>query len=328
MKLSSSPISIPSPLLLLLLAPSASATFDCKNIVADNVKFNLGELKGAHTVLTTEFTPPSFHNTTFTVDICAPLKRVKDVKKEEKCPLGTWICALEHTTSGETKLLERVIPIADLGKIDPKPLRLSKSDSHDDKKKEKEGLRLTMQGGSYDGHKQKAIIEFLCDQGLTGTEGEMSPPEGEEYEDQPKDGRKIRREEEADDGEKVTDGPQQISKEGAALIFNSYETEGDKEDVLRLTWKTKFACETQETAPPASGHWGFFTWFVIIVFFGTAAYLIFGSWINYSRYGARGWDLLPHGDMIRDIPYLLKDWVRRLINTLQGSGSRGGYSAV
>lgn len=63
-------------------------------------------------------------------------------------------------------------------------------------------------------------------------------------------------------------------------------------------------------------------------FLVTAAYLIFGSWLNYNRYGARGWDLLPHGDTIRDVPYLLKDWTRRVLNTIQGGGSRGGYSAV
>jgi hypothetical protein len=63
-------------------------------------------------------------------------------------------------------------------------------------------------------------------------------------------------------------------------------------------------------------------------FLCTAAYLIFGSWLNYNRYGARGWDLLPHGDTIRDIPYIFQDWLRRVINTLQGAGSRGGYSAV
>jgi len=63
-------------------------------------------------------------------------------------------------------------------------------------------------------------------------------------------------------------------------------------------------------------------------FLVTAAYLIFGSWLNYNRYGARGWDLLPHGDTIRDVPYLLKDWTRRVVNTVQGNGSRGGYSAV
>jgi hypothetical protein len=64
------------------------------------------------------------------------------------------------------------------------------------------------------------------------------------------------------------------------------------------------------------------------VFLGIAAYLIFGSWLNYNLHGARGWDLLPHSDMIRDLPYLMKDLVRSLLNTLQGSGNRGGYSAV
>lgn len=59
-----------------------------------------------------------------------------------------------------------------------------------------------------------------------------------------------------------------------------------------------------------------------------SAYLIFGSWLNYTRYGARGWDLLPHSDAIRDVPYLMQDFTRKVLNTVQNSGSRGGYSAV
>lgn len=64
------------------------------------------------------------------------------------------------------------------------------------------------------------------------------------------------------------------------------------------------------------------------IFLAIAAYLIFGSWLNYTRYGARGLDLLPHGDTLRDVPYLMKDLIRRALNTLQSTGSRGGYSAV
>ena len=59
-----------------------------------------------------------------------------------------------------------------------------------------------------------------------------------------------------------------------------------------------------------------------------AAYLIFGSWVNYNRYGARGWEALPHNDTIRDLPYLLKDFGRSVFSTVQSSGTRGGYSAV
>lgn len=68
--------------------------------------------------------------------------------------------------------------------------------------------------------------------------------------------------------------------------------------------------------------------FSFSVFLSVAAYLIFGSWLNYNRYGARGWDLVPHGDNLRDIPYIFQDWFRRVVNSLSGSGSRGGYSAV
>lgn len=65
------------------------------------------------------------------------------------------------------------------------------------------------------------------------------------------------------------------------------------------------------------------------LFLCVAAYLIFGSWLNYNRYGARGWDLLPHADTLRDVPYIFNDWLRRVINTIQGSGgSRSGYAAV
>lgn len=64
------------------------------------------------------------------------------------------------------------------------------------------------------------------------------------------------------------------------------------------------------------------------LFMVIAAYLIFGSWLNYTRYGARGWDLVPHGDTIRDVPYLMKDLLRSVLNSVQGSGTRGGYSAV
>lgn len=70
------------------------------------------------------------------------------------------------------------------------------------------------------------------------------------------------------------------------------------------------------------------------VFLSISAYLIFGAWLNYTRHGARGWDLLPHGDAVRDVPYLLKDWARRVFGGrsvgLGGGegGIRGGYAAV
>ncbi|KAF3811885.1 Autophagy-related protein 27 [Colletotrichum gloeosporioides] len=339
----------PRPQAALLLAclfssPALAATIDCEHIRVDDVSFNLKALGGPHSVVTSRWHPPTFTNTSYTVDICKPLKRKGDVKKDEQCPNGTRVCAIERTVHpGNDKdkdEVEKVIPIAgELQDVGGKPLdakveRLKSSDSNSDAKKE--GLRLILNGGSYpltrSGRKQKAIIEFICDREKTGLEGEVTS------EDQYDTATKLRARDDNDDKDKDKDGDgpspdeKQIMGNGTALIWDSYgPAEGDF-DVLRMTWHTKYACEDARDKPDengdASSHWGFFTWFVVLAFLGTAAYLIFGSWLNYNRYGARGWDLLPHGDTIRDIPYLVKDWTRSVLNTVNGSGSRGGYSAV
>ncbi|KAK2011804.1 hypothetical protein LZ32DRAFT_606062 [Colletotrichum eremochloae] len=331
-------------LLALLMSPlPAASMLDCKHIMVDDVSFNLGALGGPHSVVTSRWHPPTFTNTSYTVDICAPLKRKGDVKKDEQCPSFTRVCAIErtiHPGPDSKDEVEKVIPIAgELGDhggraLDAKPERLKSSDSNSDAKKE--GVRLILNGGSYplgrSGRNQKAIIEFICDPNKTGLEGEFKPED--QY-----DGSQFRAREDDKDG-KDDDGPSPVEKQllmpNSSLIWNSYgPSEKDDMDVLRMTWYTKYACEDAFGKPPSEGgsgdtssHWGFFTWFFVLSFLGIAAYLVFGSWLNYNRYGARGWDLLPHGDTIRDIPYLVKDWTRNVLNTVNGSGSRGGYSAV
>lgn len=76
-----------SLLLTLLLAPAGNAMLDCSKIRADKYNFDLSKLGGPHSVVTSRWDPDAQvnHNTTFTVDICKPLK--KDGKK--KCPNGT-----------------------------------------------------------------------------------------------------------------------------------------------------------------------------------------------------------------------------------------------
>ncbi|KAK2049958.1 hypothetical protein LZ31DRAFT_548787 [Colletotrichum somersetense] len=338
-------------LLVLLMSPlPAASMLDCKHIRVDDVSFNLGALGGPHSVVTSRWHPPTFTNTSYTVDICAPLKRKGDVDKNDQCPSFTRVCAIEraiHPGPDNKDVVEKVIAIAgELGNqggraLDAKAERLKSSDSNSDVKKE--GVRLILNGGSYplseklkNRRYQQAIIEFICDREKTGLEGEFKPEdqyEGSQYRarEEDKDGK--------DDGD---DGPSTVEKQllmpNASLIWDSYgpSEKGDM-DVLRLTWHTKYACEDAFEKPPseggsgggdASSHWGFFTWLFVLSFLGIAAYLVFGSWLNYNRYGARGWDLLPHGDTIRDIPYLVKDWTRSVLSTVNGSGSRGGYSAV
>lgn len=77
-------------LLVSLLAAHASAVMlSCEHVRVDEQSFNLEKLGGPHSVVTTLREPPSHSNTSYTVDICKPLKRKGDVPAEEQCPSGT-----------------------------------------------------------------------------------------------------------------------------------------------------------------------------------------------------------------------------------------------
>ena len=251
------------------------------------------------------------------------------------------VCAIKRLVKEDSDIFEEAIPIAgDLrgngGKdMNAKWARLKTSSSHADS--EKEGLRLEMNGGFHNTESgkraQKAIVEFICDKDRTGLET-LSDPEDKHAEEV------VKRAEGDDANDDGSDSP--------SLRIVRYDEGSDGVDILRLEWRTKWACESAKDEKDAEKgtHWGFFTWFILMclfliypfqfqaltflnsAFLSTAAYLIFGSWLNYNRYGARGWDLLPHGDTIRDVPYLFKDWMRRVLNTIQGGGSKGGYAAV
>lgn len=83
----------PSALLLsLLLAPVPSlAMLRCENMLIDKHSFDLSKLGGPHSVVTSQYDALSenHYNTTYTVDICQPLKKASDKKNHEQCPMGT-----------------------------------------------------------------------------------------------------------------------------------------------------------------------------------------------------------------------------------------------
>ncbi|OAP64428.1 hypothetical protein AYL99_00400 [Fonsecaea erecta] len=312
-------------LLLSLSHLTAAVSIDCQHIRVDGKKFDLSKLAGRHSVSVHDTSrPPAEYNTTWTIDLCAPLKKLEGIRDQDQCPHGTRVCGVVRSWNPaddpEKKHVEveNVIPVAGNfesstgASLDPKVSRLKAQDSNSD------GLQIELNGGNYNKMKQKAVIQLTCDKDRTGIEKrKQKKRDGEDDADKDKN--------------KDTDKDGEDQPNSSSLSFVSYgPVEGkDKIEVLRLNWRTKYACEDYADSDEArKSGWGFFTWFILIAFLGIAAYLIFGSWLNYNRYGARGWDLLPHGDTIRDIPYLFKDWSRKVIDTVSGGGSRGGYSAV
>nr|POE72995.1 autophagy-related protein 27 [Quercus suber] len=331
--------------LALLPATISAVTFDCSHIRVDKKSFNLKELGGPRSVHWQRSNPPSISNTTFTIDVCANLVKDDDIPSQDQCDSNTRVCGIERTYSDGKSMVTKVIDIA--GEyihggthLDPEWTRLKNSDGHNDA--QLEGLRVVLHGGKYPhtstGKKQKAIIEFLCAKNLTGNEGfevDKRSVDSNNF------GAMREREEggEEGDGDGGDDGDGDVPAlpdldADKSLKFVRYDTDGEDEDVLRLSWQTKYACEgaiddIPKNGGKSKGSWGFFTWFLIIVFLLAAAYIIFGSWLNYNRYGARGWDLIPHSDTIRDLPYMINDWVASVMDRFRGSGgSRGGYSAV
>ncbi|KAL2175235.1 autophagy-related protein 27 [Thermothelomyces heterothallicus CBS 202.75] len=332
-------------------APPPPSPLACDNIVTDQGrKYNLRPLAGPHVVVTHEYTRPTYHNTSYAIDVCGVLKSKGKGKAEERCPDGTRVCAIKHRWDPEADKLigvDQVIPIVagDEQTISWEAKWLSPDEDGEAKKDgEKEGLRLTLQGGlKYQERTQRTVVDFRCNPDLEGTEGEWESPDeyvpgekdarAEEDKNKEEGGKDGDGKKDGDKEEKVSMPEKQLKKDGAALIWGGYkrgkDADGGEMDTLYLTWYTKHACDAavDEPAEESKG-WSFFTWFVVLFFLAIASYLIFGSWLNYNRYGARGWDLLPHGDTLRDAPYIIRDLVRRILNTLQSTGSRGGYSAV
>ncbi|KAG8729148.1 hypothetical protein FRC11_009412 [Ceratobasidium sp. 423] len=93
-------------------------------------------------------------------------------------------------------------------------------------------------------------------------------------------------------------------------------------------WKAVEACGkkggSNSSDPDAGG--SSMGWFFFILLVITAAYFGLGAYHNYNQYGASGWDLIPHRDFWRDVPYLLRDLVSHLFSS--GRSSRGGYTSV
>ncbi|PPQ67281.1 hypothetical protein CVT25_005865 [Psilocybe cyanescens] len=71
-------------------------------------------------------------------------------------------------------------------------------------------------------------------------------------------------------------------------------------------------------------------WFFLVILLAFVAYFGLGAYYNYSTYGSRGLDLIPHRDFWKEVPYMLSDVVSHLCSNVRPrrTSSRGGYVAV
>jgi hypothetical protein len=285
-----------STLALASLIPSTWA-FDCKDVAADKVHFNLGKLAGPHVVhwqredLETEYK----YKYNFTIDICDKLKWHKGGSLATEChhgARGTWnligltewanrsaVCGIREDINLGTGGNSSITPIDIAGTyttqtgrgLDAKFELLRNSKSNADGGRE--GLRAILNGGRlpFDSKKngvdQRAIVEFVCDKEREGLEGdEKEGGDLEDDKDSDKEGdkddkkeEKLRRREESGKG-KCEDSDH-------SLRFCGYQTEEegkDKVQTLRLEWRTKYACEDAPKNVDGGSHWGFFGWFFIM----------------------------------------------------------------
>ncbi|KAK9239377.1 autophagy-related protein 27 [Lipomyces kononenkoae] len=100
------------------------------------------------------------------------------------------------------------------------------------------------------------------------------------------------------------------------------------EKTLHLQWNTSAVCDQQLVQVQQSTHstaWSVFKYILIAALLVLVAYLAITAYVNYSR-GARGVDLLPSSQAIIDIPYVARDFVKKVGSGFSTNSSRDGYA--
>lgn len=176
------------------------------------------------------------------------------------------VCGFEYRNAVDGSDSEtKAFPIVGLdhlghGAKDPEITRLKQLDP------DREGLSVRLGGGQYlDDEKAKkdagTVIEFQCDPTRSGLEG-ISTDEDTAEEEQ------LRAKEDGDEtGDKLR-----------SLRFQSFGPADNESYVLKLDWKTRYACDDYLSSKKggSSSHWGFFTWFIVMYVFSPSP-LIFIS---------------------------------------------------
>ncbi|KAG2043456.1 autophagy-related protein 27 [Suillus americanus] len=289
------PQSLPATLLSLLLLLShtvlvTAEDFDC-HVTTGGLKWDLTPLEGSHTLSRTRELPPTTMLDELTFNLCKDLEPMNGVPDDEQCQSGTRACLRKTNKKHDNEdRVIAIIPVASTSTLEPEYLQLDSP----------KGLSLTFHGSQYpsSGESQSIKFSLFC----------------------------------ADDADPAG-GPTFVSYENGAV---------------HVDWSTPSACSLPDDQPPpqeddntpadegggesnekpakTGSGLGFFFLVLLLAF---ASYFMLGAYYNYSTYGARGVDLIPHRDFWREVPYMLQDVVSHLCSTVRPQRStRGGYIAV
>ncbi|KZO95515.1 hypothetical protein CALVIDRAFT_537894 [Calocera viscosa TUFC12733] len=281
-----------------LILPVVLAEWDCI-LSRERLHWDFTHLE-LSTISYTQHNPPTSSTTEIEVDLCKALPAkdgVADVDQKVQCPSGTRVCLrTTNTKENEADRITHVVPMA--GDI--------ATDSYTS------SLNAEFTGGSEDNSKPLTLI--LHGPGYPPAPHPPSTPQSVSI-------------------------TFHCSDSDHSPTFTNYDY---SKGVLYLDWKSKAGCAQKGAveAPPEGGDNGGgggggsrrrgsgIGWFFLVLLILIVAYFGLGAYYNYTQYGASGWDLLPHRDFWRDVPYLVRDITAHLCSAIRPGGSRGGYTSV
>jgi len=262
--------------------------FNCHDVKAEGLSWDLSSLGDEHIVHRTRQTPPTTMLDELRFNLCGDLPGLQGVPEGDQCPSGTRACLTKTNTKDGSDRVIAAIPVAQ-SSFDSEVMRIPSTSS----------LSLTFHGPSYPDSAEESISQsvkfsLLC-------VAEATDPIFTSY-----------------------DGGQAYIEWSTPLACGSTTEQPPQEDD-KTGGGGDGNNDEKQTESVGSGL-GFFFLVLLLAF---AAYFALGAYYNYSTYGARGVDLIPHRDFWREVPYMLQDVVSHLCSSVRPRrSSRGGYIAV
>ncbi|KAH7888677.1 type II membrane protein [Phlebopus sp. FC_14] len=279
-------------LLLVLSVVMRTAAQDSEafncHLTVGELNYDLTSLGGLKILTRTRESPPSTYEDELRFDLCGELQLIEDRTAEDQCPSGTKACLTTINKKGENS--DRITAVIPVAKSDSTPPDISALSSSN-------GLSVTLHGTSYPSNPSQSVGQSFR-LSLTCAES--------------------------------TSEPQFVSYEDGQVL---------------VEWSSPSACASTEPPPKEDDRTGggsggngepkpiesvgsglgFFFLMLLLAF---ATYFALGAYYNYSTYGARGMDLIPHRDFWREVPYMLQDVVAHLCSNVRPRRSSRGYIAV